>query len=190
MAITYPFDFEERHNNSSKITLEQEVETWVNLEHTLGDLVSKCNEANGTSIQIAELIDQEKKNGALTADEYDENITKIETCLNQIIVASEPQGLNPTNTISLFKRGDYVNPFLIWQRDTNLRTIQTVINSIYKMYSWSTIIAPNWYRAFVEQCPSVSLVFVEEYDEENSLNLSYDTSNYEILEGQVYEIME
>jgi hypothetical protein len=136
MAITLPFDFIEKTGNPVKITKEQDVETWINIQDTINNLVARCNSANGTSYSLISLINQDSKSGFLIFEEYDENITKIQNTLNTIIGGSESQGLNPSNTFVLYKRGAQVAPLYIWQRDTNLRTIQTVINSIHNMYIW------------------------------------------------------
>ena len=139
MAVTYPFDFPEKNGKPSKISKDEEVEIWQNIQDTINDLVGRCNAANSSSIITISLIHQDSKPGALTAAEYDLNIATIETALNQIIIWSDPQGLNYGNRVSLIKREDYVFPLLIWQRDSNFRTIQTAMNAINSMYVWAGV---------------------------------------------------
>lgn len=136
MAVTYPFDFPERYRSEDKISLAQEVQTWVDMQDTINDLINRCNVANSTSIGNISLINQEWKEEPMTAEDYDYNISLVESTLNTLLNASENQGLNPTNDITLLKRGAQSYPLLIWQRDSNYRTIQTVINSIHYMYLW------------------------------------------------------
>lgn len=136
MAVTYPFDFPERYGNKEKISKEQEITTWVDMQDTINDLRNRCNLANATHISEISLINQNFKQGPMSAYDYDYNIDLIKTSINQIIQASENQGLNPLNTVSLHKRSGQNYPLLLWQRDSNFRTIQTVINSIHYMYLW------------------------------------------------------
>lgn len=139
MAVTYPFDFPEKSGRPSKISKDEEVVIWQNIEDTVNDLTVRCNVSNGSSILNINLIHQDNKPGALNTSEYDSNITSIETALNQIIIWSSTQGLNYDNRVSLIKRGDLIFPLLIWQRDTNFRTIQTAINAINAMYVWAGV---------------------------------------------------
>ena len=134
--ISY-FDFAERTENKNKITREEEIQNWKDAMQVVNTLINRCNAANGTEIKNIVLVNQESKGGLLNSNDYDTNITKIQNSINAVIQASGAQGLNPSNTISLFKRADQLYPLLIWQRDSNLKTIQTAINAISNMYMWS-----------------------------------------------------
>lgn len=136
VSIPY-FNFVERSENKSKITRAEEIQNWKDSMQIINTLINRCNTANGTSIKNIVLVNQESKNGLLSAEDYDSNMTKIQSSINAIIQASGAQGLNPSNTISLFKRSGQLYPLLIWQRDSNLKTIQTAINAILNMYVWS-----------------------------------------------------
>lgn len=136
MAVTHPFDFPERYGSKTKISKAQEVETWENIKDTLNDLITRCNAANSTQIALLLIIQQDTKQAPMSGTDYDLNISNIQNTLNAIIQSSENQGLNPTNTVNLQKRNLQSWPLLTWQRDSNLRTIQTAINSIHIMYSW------------------------------------------------------
>ena len=136
MAVTYPFSFPEKGGRTSKITKDEEVEIWQNILDTINSLVSRCNSLNSTSISNITIVHQDSKPGPLTYLEYDSNIAAIEAKLNQIIVASNAQGLNATNLVNLIQASENESPLLIWQRDTNLKTIKTAINTINILYSW------------------------------------------------------
>lgn len=137
MAVTYPFSFPEKGGRTSKITKDEEVEIWQNILDTINSLVSRCNTLNSTSISNITIVHQDSKPGPLTYLEYDSNIAAIEAKLNQIIVASNAQGLNATNLVNLIQASENEAPLLIWQRDTNFKTIKTAINTINILYSWA-----------------------------------------------------
>jgi pterin-4a-carbinolamine dehydratase len=96
-------NFVERTENKEKISRDLEIETWNTAMAAVNELVSRCNAANGTSVPTITLVTQETKGGLLSAEDYDANMTKIQNALNAIIQASGAQGLNPANTMSLFK---------------------------------------------------------------------------------------
>lgn len=131
------FDFIERTGSQSKISVVDDIAMWKMLNQIINDLLLRCNSANGSSIQSIVLYNQETKGDALSANEYDTNITNIQNVLNSIIQYSSDQGLNPDNALTLFKRSSQSIPLLMWQRDSNLRTIQTAVNTISNLYIWN-----------------------------------------------------
>jgi len=107
------------------------------MRDTVNDLRARCNTKNGTSLTAITITTSITKGAALTAAEYDANLTAIETKLNQIIAASSAQGMTPSNTFTLYKRTGRTEPLLTYHRDTNAATIQIVINTINNLYNWS-----------------------------------------------------
>lgn len=138
-SVPHLFDYMDKTNFESKISKEMEVSNWTNINIICNSLATKCNSANGSNIQHIYLLHQNSKPGALSPAEYDSNITKVQNILNEIINASVNQGLNSANDINLFLRSNQGFPLLMWQRDSNFRTIQTAINSISSMYLWAGV---------------------------------------------------
>lgn len=137
MAVTYPFDFIVREEETHRISKDKCKELWENIQDTVNDLVQRCNQLNGRSLSRLSLVVSGDKGKPLTAENYDSNIAAIQRALNDLIRASEAQGPNPANTVTLMQRKNQETPLLIWQRDSNFRTIQTVINTLDNLYKWS-----------------------------------------------------
>lgn len=135
MAVKLPFRYDYKYMMPKKITIKSENTFWVDVFDTVNDLIARCNLKNGSTIPtISAPKTVATKNAPLSAADYDENITKLETACNAIIAASGTQHVNPANTMSLHKRLELDRPLFVYERDTNCSTLQVFINSIDELY--------------------------------------------------------
>lgn len=135
MAVVFPFFYACKYSNPNKITLEEETAFWVNSFDTTNNLVSRCNTKNSKTIPLlGSPITVQSKGGPMTKEDYDANMTALETKFNQLIAASTAQAVNPANTVSLIKMATLKRTMLIHERDTNCSTVQVFLNSLNQLY--------------------------------------------------------
>ena len=136
MAIRLPFYYTDKYLNTTKISVVEESSFWVDLQDTFNNLIARCNSLNTKSLAlISGVVDPLTKGAPISSLELDSNLTKLEDAANLLIINSSNQGLNPTNTISLFKRSAKNEGLSVYERDSNCLTLQTFVNTLNKLYS-------------------------------------------------------
>ena len=136
MAIRLPFYYTDKYLNAAKISVVEESSFWVDLQDTFNNLIARCNSLNTKSLAlISGVVNPLTKGAPLSSLELDSNLTKLENAANLLIVNSSNQGLNSSNTVSLFKRADKNEGLSVYERDSNCLTLQTFVNTLNKLYS-------------------------------------------------------
>lgn len=136
MAIRLPFYYTDKYLNTTKISVVEESSFWVDLQDTFNNLIARCNSLNTKSLAlISGVVDPLTKGAPISSLELDSNLTKLEDAANLLIINSSNQGLNPTNTVSLFKRSAKNEGLSVYERDSNCLTLQTFVNTLNKLYS-------------------------------------------------------
>ena len=138
MAL-FPYNYVERNYNTNKITIEQENQLLTDFEDLTNNIITRCNLVYLSTIPFVNLRKQSDSGTALTAEDYDYNMTTLETTFNLIIFHAQSCGLNPTNTVSLLKRAVLDRPLYIQERDTNCSTIEVFLNSTNQLFVWAGV---------------------------------------------------
>lgn len=146
MAVVWPFDYPEKYGRQTKITKAEETVIWETIRDNLNNLIARCNGRNITSIAAISIVTPittpvdpaTGTNIPISASQYDANIATVENAMNALIFGSINQGLNNSNTVSLYKRdiASGGEPLLAFHRDTNFSTIQIFLNTLHTIYTW------------------------------------------------------